>query len=269
MIKKTLKKSLNIIDDSIKKTNKYGTDMLGVLIVFLMLGCLIWVLKNKYIEKFIVLIDEVVIPKECPDYLVTNGVHYYLIDSRKVLDGVNNPMKFDSKEAAESYLDVNKCPKLVPINLVVDKDPTDVTVNYERECAKKVATQLFNTDVCGTYSDDTQLENLRTYTNALSNLKEKANQIMNQINSQKLQSGNIEPKKKELFRVNMEIQSLKEKYKQIPNSLEELHDFNIESCMIDTIKSRNNKLNDDKFLNEFSRYFNNLNENIGQEFLYV
>lgn len=270
MIKKTLKKTFNVVDNSIKTANKYGTDVLSVSIVVLMLGCLIWVLQNKYIEKFIVLIEEVVIPKNCPDYLVTNGTHYYLIDSRKVLDGVNNPLKFNTKKDAEKYLDINKCPKLLPINLVVDKDPTDITVNYERECSKKIAEKLFDRDVCNSYSDPQHLDNLRIYTNALSDLKEKANQVMNEINSQKLQGGSINPQKsQELNSINMEILSLKEKYKRMPNALKELQDYNIETCMIDTIKSRNTNLNDDKFLEKFAKYFNYLNENIGQEFLYI
>lgn len=270
MTKKTLKRTFNFIDNSIKKANKYGTDVLGVSIVVLMLGCLIWVLQNRYIEKFIVFVEEIALPRDCPDYLVTNGSHYYLINSRKILDGVNNPLKFNTKEDAEKYLDINKCPKLIPIDLVVDKDPTDVTVNYERECSKKIAEQLFNTDVCTTYSDPIHLENLRTYTNALSDLKEKANQIMNEINSQKLQGGSInENKVKELNEVNLEILSLKQKYKKMPNALDELQDFNIENCMMETVKSNNKNLHDDNFLDKFAKYFNHLNENIGQEFLYI
>ena len=39
--------------------------------------------------------------------------------------------------------------------------------------------------------------------------------------------------------------------------------------MIQTIKNENNNLDDSKFSNNFAKYFNNLNENIGQHFLYV
>lgn len=263
-------KTMNIIRKTIKEANNKGTDILGVLIVLLLLGCLIWLLQNRYIEKFIVLVDEIIIPKNCPDYLVTNGSHYYLINSRKMLDGVHNPIKFNSKEEAENYLSINKCPKLVPINLVVDKDPTDVTVNYERECSREVAKDLFNADICSSFSDSQQLENLRIYSNTLSDLKEKGNQIMNIINSQKLQNGSVNPQLERYLRtVNNEILSLKEKYNKIPNALKEQQDFNIESCMINKIKNNNNELKDDNFINEFSKYFNNLNENIGQEFLHI
>lgn len=245
-------------------------DMIGVSLMVLVLGCLIWVLKNKYIENFIVLIDEIIIPNECPNYLVTDGMNYYLINSKKVFDGVNNPLKFNSKQDAETYLETNKCPKLDVIDLVVKKDNTDVSVPYERECAKKVAYNIFDEDVCNNYASDEQMYLLQSYTKSLTNLKEQGDLLKTEINTQKLNTGTVNQQKmNQLKQIQEQIQKLQDEYKQNDEALKEFVDYKIEGCMMNTIKDNNQELKDDKFLDNFAKYFNNLNENIGQEFLYI
>ena len=39
--------------------------------------------------------------------------------------------------------------------------------------------------------------------------------------------------------------------------------------MMRTIKTENKDLDDNNFTDQFVKYFNQLNENIGQEFLYI
>ena len=60
----------------------------------------VYLLNNKSVDSFIVLVNEIIIPKKCPDYLVTDGDNYYLLNSRIPYDGVTNPLKFNSESEA-------------------------------------------------------------------------------------------------------------------------------------------------------------------------
>ena len=73
----------------------------------------------------------------------------------------------------------------------------------------------------------------------------------------------------QLKQIQEQIQKLQDEYKQNDEALKEFVDYKIEGCMMNTIKDNNQELKDDKFLDNFAKYFNNLNENIGQEFLYI
>ena len=52
-------------------------------------------------------------------------------------------------------------------------------------------------------------------------------------------------------------------------ALKEFVDYKVEDCMMRTIKTENKDLDDNNFTDQFAKYFNQLNENIGQEFLYI
>ena len=122
----------------------------GFLVIILILIGLYVLTSNNKFENFIVFLDDTVIPKTCPDYLVFNGTNYYLFNSRLTFDGVNNPKKFNTKADAMNYLTKLQCPTNIPyVNLVQHKKTEDVTVSFDRECNRKIAPNLFDLDICG------------------------------------------------------------------------------------------------------------------------
>jgi len=242
----------------------------GVLCVIIALCILVFLLKNKNIDSFIVLLNEIIIPKKCPDYLVTDGRHYYLLNSRLPYDGVNNPLKFNSEEEARQYLESNQCPSLALLDLVVSKNPEDPTDSYEKVCAQNIAKQVFNDDICNQYSSKEQIGDLREYSRALMILVEKRNQIRSTINAAKFASVSYDKQLDiNLQEIQKQMESLRKKYSENDEALKEFVDYKIEDCMIQTIKNENKDLDDTHFTDQFAKYFNQLNENIGQEYLYV
>ena len=196
----------------------------GIIVVVIILLLLIYLLKSSIIDNFIVFIDDVVIPTTCYNYLVTNGKNYFLINTKKILDGVTNPLQFDNKTDAKNYLKNAKCPSNIPfVNLLVHKKLEDPTVSYERECSKKVAPNLFDLDICGTYGSDNDT------------LTSKYMSKINKIESDKAQYSN----------------------------------YDLETCMIDRATKQDPKLDDINFKNYFSQYFNRMNSNIDEKYLYI
>lgn len=130
-------------------------NLAGIILVILLLGFLIVILRNNTFDNFIVFLDEKVIPKTCWDYLVTNGSSYFLLNSRILIDGVNNPIQFKTKDEALVFLSKNKCPTDIPfVDLVMRKKNEDPVVSYQRECNRKIAPNLFNLDICGNYGSN-------------------------------------------------------------------------------------------------------------------
>ena len=196
----------------------------GICVVIVLLLFLIYFLQSKTLDNFIVFVDDVVIPTSCYDYLVTNGNKFFLLNTTKIIDGVTNPLTFDTKEDAKAYLKNSKCPTNIPfVDLVMRKKIDDPTVSYQRECNKKVAPNLFDIDVCGKYGTDSDI---------LTN--------------------------KYLTRLN-----------KIENDKKMFADYNIETCMINKVMNEDPKLDDSNFKTYFSKYFDTLNSNIDEKFLYV
>jgi hypothetical protein len=196
----------------------------GLCLVILLLVCLIYFLQSKTLDNFIIFVDDVVIPTSCYDYLVTNGNKFFLLNTKKIIDGVTNPLTFDTKEDAKAYLKNLKCPTNIPfVDLVMRKKIDDPTVSYQRECNKKVAPNLFDIDVCGKYGTDNDIL---------------TNKYMSKLN-------------------------------QIENDTKIFSNYNNETCMMDTVMKENPDLNDSNFKNYFAKYFDNLNSNIDEQFLYV
>ena len=196
----------------------------GLIVVILLLIFLIYILRNKGLDNFIVFIDNVIIPKTCYNYLVTNGRDFFLLNTNKILDGVTNPLKFNNKENALKYLRDLKCPDTIPfVDLVMRKKLDDPTVSYQRECGKKVAPNLFDLDICGSYGSDYD-----TLTG------------------------------KQISRVN-----------QIENDKKLYSNYDIESCMIDKATTEDQELDDTNFKDNFAKYFDRLNSNIDQKYLYL
>jgi hypothetical protein len=196
----------------------------GLILVILLLVCLIYFLQSKTLDNFIVFVDDVVIPTSCYDYLLTNGNKFFLLNTKKIIDGVTNPLTFDTKEDANSYLRKSKCPTNIPfVDLVKRKKNDDPTVSYQRECNKKVAPNLFDIDVCGKYGTDNDIL---------------SNKYMSKIN-------------------------------QIENDKKIFSNYNNEKCMMETVMKDNPDLDDSNFKNYFAKYFDNVNSNIDEMFLYV
>ena len=199
-------------------------NIIGVIVVIIVLVMLYMMIKDKSVDNFIVFLDDVVIPKTCWDYLVSNGKEYFLFNSRMIIDGVQNPLRFPNKSQALEHLKKNKCPVNIPyVDLIMRKKIEDPTVSFQRECNHKVAPNLFDLDVCGTYGSDYD-----TLTG------------------------------KYLSKVN-KIESDKKLYAN----------YDVESCMINKATTENQALDDSHFKADFAQYFDRMNSNIDEQFLYI
>jgi hypothetical protein len=131
----------------------------GILIIIILLFFLICFLRSKSLEKFITLTDNTIIPSNCYNYLLTNGSKFFLLNTKKIVDNISNPLVFNTKQDAMNYLNNNtSCTNKIPfVNLVMKKKNNDPTVSYERQCNKEVAPNLFNIDVCNQYGKDNDI----------------------------------------------------------------------------------------------------------------
>ena len=199
-------------------------NLIVIIVIIIILILLIYLLKSRAIDNFIVFLDEVVIPTTCYNYLVTNGKNYFLLNTKKILDGVTNPLQFNTKADAINYLKNAKCPMNIPfVNLLVHKKVEDPTVSFQRECNKKVAPNLFDLDICGTYGSD------------IDTLTGKYISKVNKIENDKAQYSN----------------------------------YDLETCMIDKAIKNDSKLDDTHFKDYFAKYFDRMNSNIDEKYLYI
>ena len=196
----------------------------GIIVTIIILIFLIYILRNKALDNFIVFLDDIIIPTSCYNYLVTNGKQFFLLNTKKILDGITNPLTFNNKIDAINYLKSYKCPENIPfVDLVIRKKIDDPTVSFQRECSKKVAPNLFDIDVCGTYGSD--YDTITGKTLAKLNKTE---------NDKKIYSN-----------------------------------YDIESCMIDKAITNDIELDDTNFKDYFAKYFDRMNSNIDEQYLYV
>jgi len=196
----------------------------GIIVIIIVLIALIVLIRNKTLDNFIVFLDDVVIPTSCYNYLVSNGKHYFLFNTKKITDNVSNPMKFNSKAEAISFLKNAKCPSNIPyVDLLSKKKNDDPTVSYQRECGTKIAPNLFELDACNIFGRD-----------------------------------NNTTRSQYLSRIN-----------KIENDKKQYANYNLESCMIDKAITDDPKLDDANFRQYFANYFNRLNSNIDEKFLYI
>ena len=146
----------------------------GIIVIIIIMIFLICILRNKSLDSFIVFLDDIIIPKSCYNYIVTNGKQFFLLNTNKILDGVTNPLSFNSKQEAVKYLKDSQCPDNIPfVDLVMRKKSDDPTVSFQRECGKKVAPNLFDLDICGAYgnTNDTLTNSYLTKLNKIENDK--------------------------------------------------------------------------------------------------
>ena len=196
----------------------------GIIVTILILIFLIYILRNKSLDNFIVFLDDVIIPSTCYNYLLTNGKQFFLLNTNKIIDGVTNPLTFNNKLDAINYLQASKCPDNIPfVDLVMRKKLEDPTVSLQRECSKKVAPNLFDLDICSTYGSD--------YDTITGKTLSKINKIEN---DKKLYSN-----------------------------------YDIETCMIDSATNTDPELDDTNFKDYFAKYFDRMNSNIDEKYLYI
>jgi hypothetical protein len=197
----------------------------GYIVIALFLCGLIYFLKTKYFENFIVFLDEKIIPTDCYNYIVTDGIKYYLLDTRKVFDGTTNPRAFESSDDAIKYLKTQKCETNIPfVNLLVKKrNPDDPTVSYQRECNRQIAPHLFDLDVCNIYGKDNDVSSAHLFSK------------INKIERDKAQYSN----------------------------------YDAETCMINKAVARDPELDDAHFKQYFADYFNRMNSQIDDKYLYI
>ena len=199
-------------------------NIFGIIVIIILLISLIYYLHNRSLDSFIVFLDDIVIPKSCYNYLVSNGINYFLFNTNKIVDGITNPIKFNTKKEASNYLANSQCPSNIPfINLAVSKYSDDPTVSFQRECNKKISPNIFELDMCSAYS---------SASDTLSN------NYMSKIN-------------------------------KIENDRKQYSNFDLETCMIDKATSEDPGLNDSNFRNYFKKYFNRMNSNIDESYLYI
>lgn len=131
------------------------------ILLILITACIILEVFNFNTENFIVLEEDTSIPYDCPDYIYTDGTHYYLYNSKKLVDGVNNPKKFNTINEAQDYWKSLKCPRIPKVDLVIKKKKDDPTVTYERGCNLKISPNDYEYEKYSYYSDS--LKDIRKY----------------------------------------------------------------------------------------------------------
>lgn len=122
--------------------------LLQILLItlFVLLGLCLF--NRRQMEKFIVTVEETILPNNCPDYLVTDGQNFYLIFNKKPFDSISNPLVFQDLADVKETLKQMNCPMLDVIPLRRKTNPKDPWDNYERQCGKQIATPLHSLESC-------------------------------------------------------------------------------------------------------------------------
>lgn len=122
--------------------------LLQILLIalFVLLGLCLF--NRRQMEKFIVTVEETILPNHCPDYLVTDGQNFYLIFNNKPFDGVSNPLVFQDLADVKLTLKELNCPMLDIVPLRRKTNPKDPWDNYERQCGKQIARPLQSLESC-------------------------------------------------------------------------------------------------------------------------
>lgn len=127
-------------------------NIIGIIVFIIIIAILFYFLKTKVIDNFIVFLDDVIIPTSCYNYMVSNGKNYFLFNTKKTIDNITNPLRFNSKTEAKKYLQTMKCPDNIPfVDLLTHKKLEDPTVSFQRECNKRVAPPQYNLETCNAY----------------------------------------------------------------------------------------------------------------------
>lgn len=180
--------------------DKYVLQLVILILIICFFGYILIYKKSSFMNKegFIVFVDENnAVPTGCYEYLVYDGSNYYLFDSRRAIDGITNPKKFQTAEAANGSMG-RKCNSLSVIDLRANKVPFDKSGNlldpqasYEWQCNRKNSVFIDKLGKCLAYAPT----------------EEKLKQ-----------------------------------YLDLTNQQSQMINFNLDSCMVDIIKSQNSEL---------------------------
>ena len=236
-----------------------------VLFIILVVGVLFCSLRGGALEKFIVTVDEVAIPDQCPDYMATDGAKYYLVWNNMQLDGISNPRVFDTQAGAFDWLAAHSCPRLEPIPLTRITNPADPTVSYERECNKQTANPNYWLGRCAMDKIfESQDNDANTDNNRVADSKQ---------NKSGLTAADLENLRPELL-VGLDQSKIKtdgyvsglgsDAYgyiRRINNALTnmdtpELVNYDVETCMFDKLANDMPHLGSADGLQKFRRYYN-------------
>jgi len=253
-----------------------------VLFIILVIGVLFCSLRGGALEKFIVTVDEIAIPDQCPDYMTTDGAKYYLVWNNLQLDGKTNPLMFDTQAGAFDWLAARGCPQLEPIPLTRITNLADPTVSYERECNKQTANPNYWIGRCAMdkifnnsdTSDNKLLNNKTTNPITTKNINNTTTTIAgNKRGTGKLTAADLENLRPELL-VGLDQSKIKtdgyvsglgdDTYgylRRINNALTtmdtpELVNYDVETCMFDKLAKDMPQLGSADGLQRFRRYYN-------------
>tara|TARA_Y100000310_G_scaffold202339_1_gene202481 strand:+ start:1037 stop:1594 length:558 start_codon:yes stop_codon:yes gene_type:complete len=128
-----------------------------VVLIVLILVLLIF-LFQKYVnidnltESFIVLVEDKLIPENCPDKLFFDGKYYYLHNTKKAFKQGSNPLVFKNLRQCQDYINLNGCQDL-SIETKRQLGNGDPVLSYQRICNKKVANNLYDIEKCVAYAE--------------------------------------------------------------------------------------------------------------------
>ena len=208
-------------------------NILYILFYIVVSICIIYeICNNKYYENFIILQENAIIPNHCPNYLYTDGIKYYLYNSKKFIDGINNPIEFTTEQEAKTYWEKIKCSQPIKINLIATKNKDDIINNYEYTCNRHIAPNNFTYENI-TYKilnlDDTNSNNNSNNNNTIYN--------------------------------NETLESL-EKLKKYMNIKRNVADYDLKECIKSKIYKDNNTLKNNNMRKDYYSSITELEENV-------
>jgi hypothetical protein len=158
------------------------TAHLSIIFFIIILICLYKMKHNSSKESFIVLDNEPIkqindysvlehqgspinykqtcSDNKCPFYLMNDGKYFIVFNDKKPINSTN-PRYFNTYNEAKLYLDSINCPIPKLRSEYVEKNNEDPTVDYERHCNKKTASNNMGIDSCIYYAND--LTTLKNY----------------------------------------------------------------------------------------------------------
>lgn len=124
-----------------------------IILLFILFILFLIIRFTSTLDAMTDIFESVVIPQQCYEYLITDGIAYYLLTTKRMFDSITNPRKFNTLVNANNYLLDNGCKPLPLLNLITNKNTEDPLDSYEKICSKEVALNQFNTDICSNYSN--------------------------------------------------------------------------------------------------------------------
>ena len=148
---------------------KHSTNVIiTALLLILILYCFQkYINSDRLIENFIVLVEDKIIPKVCPDKLFFDGSKYHLFNSREPITLGKNPKQFEHLMEYQDYQknlssfnvvsdlssQYKKCPTLsVTTNTRVVKKKTDPHETYKKICNNRISKNLYEIEKCIAYA---------------------------------------------------------------------------------------------------------------------